>query len=203
MLNLLGRFVSKRSGLVYNGVCTPQWTAKEFDSLAEEGFQKNVFAFRAISLIAKGISSISVSVQNEDKTDNIELTNLINNPNITMSKSDFFEQIVDYLMISGNAFVWINENNQLQCLRPDRVHVVPNKNHTAVDHYIYTVDDEKYRIKKYDLLHLKLFNPLNDWYGISPLQVASQAIDQYNEMSKHNLAILQNGGRPSAFPTPK
>jgi len=197
MLNLLGRFVSKKSGVVYDGICAPQWTSKKFDSLAEEGFQKNVFAFRAISLIAKGIASIAVSVQNEDKTENEELTNLINNPNITMSKSDFFEQIVDYLMISGNAFIWINECNQLQCLRPDRIQVVPNKNHTAVDHYIYAVDDAQYRIKKNDLLHLKLFNPLNDWYGISPLQVASQAIDQYNEMSKHNLAILQNGGRPS------
>jgi HK97 family phage portal protein len=32
---------------------------------------------------------------------------------------------------------------------------------------------------------------------LSPLQVASRAIDQHNAISEHNLAILQNGGRPS------
>lgn len=47
------------------------------------------------------------------------------------------------------------------------------------------------------ILHLRTFHPLNDWYGLSPVAVASRAIDQHNAVGEHNLAILQNGGRPS------
>lgn len=197
MINLLRHLCPQKSGFIYHDVGKPRWTSHEYSALADEGFRKNVFVFRAINLISKGISSIPISVQNAEKIEDIELTHLINNPNNSMSKDAFFEYIVSYLLISGNAFVRINENNHLQCLRPDRVQIVPNKNHTDVDHYLYSIDNARFFIPKAEMLHLKLFNPLNDWYGASPLQVAAQAIDQYNEMSNHNLAILQNGGRPS------
>lgn len=197
MTNLLRYLYPNKSCFVYSDAIVPQWSSREFATLAEEGFRKNVFAFRSINLIAKGIASIPISVQAENKSEDTELTHLINNPNISMSKSTFFENIISYLLISGNAYIRINENNQLQPLRPDRIQIIPNKKHTGVDHYIYSIDNTRYFITKNELLHLKLFNPLNDWYGISPLQIAAQAIDQYNEMSNHNLAILQNGGRPS------
>ncbi|GHS94695.1 portal protein [Alphaproteobacteria bacterium] len=47
------------------------------------------------------------------------------------------------------------------------------------------------------LLHIKTFHPLNDWYGMSPIEAAARAIDQHNAVGEHNLSILQNGGRPS------
>jgi HK97 family phage portal protein len=46
-------------------------------------------------------------------------------------------------------------------------------------------------------LHIKTFNPLHDWYGTSPIEAAAHAIDQHNAVASHNLALLQNGGRPS------
>lgn len=47
------------------------------------------------------------------------------------------------------------------------------------------------------ILHIRTFHPLNDWYGLSPIEAASRSIDQHNAVGEHNLAILQNGGRPS------
>ena len=47
------------------------------------------------------------------------------------------------------------------------------------------------------VLHLKTFHPLNDWYGMSPIEAAAHAIDQHNAVATHNLFLLQNGGRPS------
>jgi len=38
---------------------------------------------------------------------------------------------------------------------------------------------------------------LNDWYGMSPIEAAACSIDQHNTVASHNLALLQNGGRPS------
>jgi phage portal protein BeeE len=47
------------------------------------------------------------------------------------------------------------------------------------------------------ILHLKTFHPLDDWYGLSPVEPAGYAIDQRNESDRWNMALLQNGARPS------
>jgi HK97 family phage portal protein len=51
--------------------------------------------------------------------------------------------------------------------------------------------------------HLKLFNPLNDWYGMSPIEAGSYAIDQNNESMSWMQALLQNSARPSGALTVK
>ncbi|MDR0677213.1 MAG: phage portal protein [Holosporaceae bacterium] len=201
MLNLLKHFnTNKKEDIFfsYQGIINPQWTPCRYDALSEEGFQKNVFAFRAINLIARGISSIPVRVINcGDNSENELITKIFKKPNEFQTRSSFLENLVISLLISGNAFVHCSNRNELRCLRIDRVQIVPNKAKTSVDSYVYTVDSEKFSIGKDDIFHFKFFNPLNDWYGFSPLQAAARAIDQHNEMSKHNISILQNGGRPS------
>ncbi|MDR0632222.1 MAG: phage portal protein [Holosporaceae bacterium] len=200
MLNLLRHFSAKKEDVffTYHGISDPQWTPGRYDALSEEGFQKNVFVFRSVNLIARGIASIPVSIRNtEDKNEDEFLANMLKKPNESQTKSSFLENLTSYLLISGNAFVHCNDKNELHCLRTDRVQVVPNRTKTAVDSYTYCVDSSRFYIGKQDILHLKFFNPLNDWYGFSPLQAASRSIDQHNEMSKHNISILQNGGRPS------
>ncbi|MDR2681457.1 MAG: phage portal protein, partial [Holosporaceae bacterium] len=202
MRNLLKHFGMGRSAsnvfFSYQNVSDPQWTPCRYDAVAESGFQRNAIAFRAVNLISRGIASIPMSVKNrEDKTENLKLTNLLNRPNENQSRGIFFETLVNYLLISGNAFIHFGENGDLNCLRTDRVRIVPNASKTAIESYHYEVDSSKFIISRDDILHLKLFNPLNDWYGLSPLQVASRSIDQHNAISDHNLAILQNGGRPS------
>jgi HK97 family phage portal protein len=54
-----------------------------------------------------------------------------------------------------------------------------------------------------DVRHLKLFNPLNDWYGMSPIEAGSYAIDQNNEAMNWMQALLQNSARPSGALTVK
>ncbi|MDR1375198.1 MAG: phage portal protein [Holosporaceae bacterium] len=200
MLNLLRHFSARRKGsfFAYHSVSDPRWTPCKYEALSEEGFQKNVFAYRAINLISRSISSIPLMVKKVDDGKESEIvTKVLERPNNHQSRSSFLESVVSYLMISGNAFVHHDDNGELHCLRSDRVQIVPNAYRTAVDSYVYGVDSSKFNLKNEDVLHLKLFNPLNDWYGFSPLQAAFRAIDQYNEMSNHNLAVMQNGGRPS------
>ena len=69
--------------------------------------------------------------------------------------------------------------------------------------YRYTVGDyykDFYVDKltgKSDILHIKNFHPLNDWYGLSPIEAAAYSIDQHNNSAMWNQALLQNGARPS------
>jgi HK97 family phage portal protein len=47
------------------------------------------------------------------------------------------------------------------------------------------------------ILHLRLFHPLNDYYGFSPIEAAAAGIDIHNAAGSWNKALLDNGARPS------
>lgn len=197
MLNLLKHWVSQPKGSVvsWHGA-DPVDTASNYYSLVSEGFLKNVFVYRAISLISNSIASIPMSVRNSDSSKNEYLSQLINRPNSYQGHSAFMTYVINYLLLAGNVFVHFN-GKELHCLRPDRVKILPNREKTDVAEYEYAVDAVKIKLKRENIVHLKLFNPLDDWYGFAPIKAAIRATEQYNEMSKHNLSILKNGGRPS------
>ena len=50
------------------------------------------------------------------------------------------------------------------------------------------------------ILHLKLFDPLDDQYGMPPLAAGQSALDTHNVASGWNKALLDNSARPSGAP---
>jgi HK97 family phage portal protein len=121
------------------------------------------------------------------------------------------ETLASYLLLSGNCYLEAVQNDagqpaELVALRPDRVHITTTSSREIL--YTYEVNGKRISLPstgdangepKSDagLLHVRFFNPLDDWYGMSPLEAAARSIDQHNAVSGHNLALLQNGGRPS------
>jgi len=91
---------------------------------------------------------------------------------------------------------------ELHVLRPDRVSIIAGKNGMP-QAYRYTVGQEArdYPINRLSwhsrILHIRHFHPLNDWYGLSPIEAAAYSIDQHNQAGAWNQALLQNGARPS------
>ena len=63
--------------------------------------------------------------------------------------------------------------------------------------YDYSVNGQSVRLPRDSVLQLRLFNPLNDHYGMSPLEAAQRAIDTHNAASGWNKAMLDNSARPS------
>ena len=57
--------------------------------------------------------------------------------------------------------------------------------------------DSATRLPAETVLHIKLFNPLNDYYGLSPLEAAARSIDTHNAASAWNKSMLDNSARPS------
>ena len=183
----------------------PLWNASRFDELAEESYCKNVIVYRAVTLIARNLASVPWRLQ-DGKTSlkDHPLLDLIKTPNPSHTGVSFLESLTSYLLLSGNCYIELvntpDNQWQLYLLRPDRVQIVPDEEGHS---YLYSVGEKRRIIKKSSLsaiqplLHLKLFHPLNDWYGMSPVEATAASIDHHNEVAKHNLAILQNGGRPS------
>lgn len=190
----------------------PLWTPRRYDSLAEEGYTKNVIVYRCVNLISRGLSSVPwlLYETQEDGSDHEvyshPLLSLLNNPSSNQAGSSFIETVVGFLLLAGNSYIEavFDENGnvfELYALRPDRVSLVADKGGN-VSGYEYRVGGVARSIPLLvggglPILHLKYFHPLHDFYGFSPLEAAASSIDQHNEVAGHNISILQNGGRPS------
>ena len=180
-----------------------------YDQLATEGYQENVIVYRCVNEIANSASRVKINLfRGAQEVQEHPLLDLLYSPSPTLSQAEFFQAAYAYLLISGNSYILsVGAENQppteLYNLRPDRIRIRPSKRAMPLmyDYIIggqmvdsYEVDQAtgNSRIK-----HIKLFNPQDDYYGLSPIQAASVDIDQHNLASKHNVNLLQNGARPS------
>ncbi len=196
----------------YQNIGKPVWTDRNYIHLAEESYIKNVIANRCISIITKSASSIELQLrkkQNGEIIRNHDILDLLKRPNPMLSQNDFFESIYAHKLISGNAYIQaIFTNNskyfepkELFILRPDRITILVGKTNIPIG-YKYKFDSKETIFKvdqingKSEILHIKNFHPTNDWYGLSQVEPAAYSIDQHNEASKWNQAILQNGAKP-------
>jgi HK97 family phage portal protein len=136
---------------------------------------------------------------------------MLSKPNPLQGGCNFFESVYAYKLIAGNAYIHAvgpkdKAPMELHTLRPDRVSVIAG-NDGVPQGYRYTVRDSKgERYTNYPVdrltgqsrvLHIKQFHPLNDWYGLSPIESAAYSIDQHNQAGAWNQALLQNGAKPS------
>ena len=191
-----------------------QWSKRDYENFAKEGYNANVWVYRNIQAIAQGVAGVPwllYQVDSKGKRKEIEqhdLLNLLNKPNEFMSRQEFFEAYIGYALIAGNSYLdMVGPNDaspprELWPMRPDRMGVIPHQNR-FVKGYVYQIGDQKIALDKRRVSHLKYFNPINDFYGLSPIEVAARGIDNDNAANEWNNALLSNGARPSgALVTP-
>lgn len=189
------------------------WSDRNYEMFSREAYVKNVVSYKCISMLSRSASSIPFLLFNKQTNEEIKnhpIINLLNNPNPTQNRIEFFEALYSYKLISGNSFVkavFLRSENfqnpkELFILRPDRMSIITGDCGIpiAFEYKVNSIKSIFYVDKltgKSEILHIKNFNPINDWYGLSPVEAASYAIDQHNESSKWNQSMLQNGAKPS------
>ncbi len=175
-------------------------TTVRYENFAKDGFYKNVILYRTISLIARSVASIKWNVYEDDVLlENSEIKNFICMPNGKRDRYNLVESAISYLLLCGNIYLYMSKNPlEMQILRPDRVEIVPTRDNTEISHYEYCVNNSKFKIADTGrVIHIKFFNPIDDWYGFSPVHACAYSVDQHNAVSKHNISVLNKGGRPS------
>ncbi len=186
----------------------PVWTPRRYDKLAEEGYQKNIIAFRCIGMTAGAAAAVPWKLhRGSARLGEHPLLALLRRPNPGQGGEALFEALYAYYLIAGNAYLEAvgpegRAPRELHGLRPDRMRVVPGAA-GLIEAYEYKIGGKTKRWPVEPLkgaspmLHLKAFHPLNDWYGMSPIEAAAFAIDQHNAAGAWNKALLDNGARPS------
>lgn len=185
----------------------PVWSPRDYMSFADEGYNKNVVAYQAINRIAEAVASVKWTAwRGEAELTESPFLELIKRPNPMQSHEEYLMAKIGFLMISGNSYeervVVGGQPRELYNLRPDRMKIIPKTNGIPAA-YIYEQNSRKVRwdvdpvTTQSDVMHTKLFNPINDWYGMAPIEAGAFAIDQHNEAMKWMQALLQNSARPS------
>lgn len=190
----------------------PVWSKRDFEKLAREAYQQNAIVNACISKLAAEAALIPIVVYKGkgDKRKEVEdhpILDLLRRPNPELDGVGLLTACLSYYKITGNLFLERTGEDDLARMelypwRPDRTTVLPGSD-GLVAAYEYAVGGARRRIEidhdslQRPIMHMKTFNPTDDWYGMSPLDACAWAIDITNEASAWNLGILKNAGAPS------
>lgn len=198
-----------------NQVGQPQYTPANYEAFAREGYSKNAIVYSAINKITTAAMGVKWTLytkssikKNQKEIIDHEFLKLWERPNPMQATAAFIEAIIGYRLISGNSYIEANKPitskppRELWPVRPDKMKVIPNSLGN-VGAYEFSSGGATKRwlvdpmTMRGDILHMKMFHPINDWYGLSPIQAALLSLDQNNAASRWNLAMLQNSATPS------
>ena len=191
--------------IALSGSGRARWTPRDYASLAAEGFTKNPVAYRCVRMISEAAAATPLAVfAGGVRDDDHPLATLLARPNPEQSGVEWLEGLYGALQTAGNAYVEAAGDaapDELWSLRPDRMKVVPGRSGWP-EAYEYSVHGRSVTLARapdgwMPVLHLKLFHPVDDHYGFSPLEAASFAIDVHNASGQWNKALLDNSARPS------
>lgn len=186
--------------------------------MALQFFKTTAPLFNAIDIITEEVAAITPIIW--DRKEEVPLKqsavlDLINNPNPLTNGSEFLKEMASYFLITGNNFL-VGTGNvsrppvEIANTSPTRVTGDSNKQdgfiqqyhvESAVGRFAFNRIEEK-RMFRFihgddkELWHSKTFNPNqnhNHFFGLSKLMPIFREIEQYNESSIHNLALLKNG----------
>lgn len=191
----------------FDRLATPAWAPRDYAAFAREGFMQNAILYRAVRMVAEAAASVPLLLYaGDDEIAGHPLLGLLARPNPGTTATDLLEAWYGFLLVSGNAYLEAlavgGTLRELHTLRPDRIKVVPGPGGWP-EAFDDTADGRTRRIAGEAVpgvarvLHVKLFHPLCDHYGLSPIEPAASAIDIHNTASRWNKALLDNSARPS------
>ena len=186
---------------------SPVWSPRDYAAFAREGMMQNAVVYRSVRMIAEAAASVPLLLyEGGREVEEHPLIDLLARPSPCHTAADLLEAWYGFLLVAGNAYLEAvalgGRLRELHVLRPDRMKVVPGADGWP-EAWEYAAGGRTVRFAGEavpgvgPILHLKLFHPANDHYGLSPIEAAAAAIDIHNAASRWNKALLDNSARPS------
>ena len=192
-----------------HGTGRPVWTPRDLASLTRQSYITNAIAHRCVRLIAENaaVQPFTLTLNGKPQADHPALA-LLRRPNPAQDCCALLESLFGHLLIAGNAYIEAvaspgqaaSPPRELYILRPDRMRVIPGAGGWP-EGFEYRVGGRSHRFIQTEdappILHIRTFHPLDDHYGLSPLEAAAVPVDIHNAASRWNKALLDNAARPS------
>lgn len=194
--------------LVFSGATDESaWTERSYAALARSGFMRNPVVYRSVRLISETAAAVPLLLY--DGTREVEahpILDLLRRPNEMSDGAGLIETLCGHLLLSGAAHleagVLDGRPRRLHALRPDRLRTLcgPDGWPEAVEYRAGPLV-RRLGLEASDgpapVLAIRLFHPLADADGLSPLAAAQTALDLHNSAARWNKALLDNSARPS------
>ena len=182
----------------------------DYRAFAQDGFRRNTIIFSCITEIATSaaepvLQAMRTTTQGADLLPPTDpLSWLIAHPNPEQSMYEVLSTMATHLHVAGNAYLHkVRARNgqpaQLWLLRPDRVTVQPDRT-GMVAQYAFAVNGQPIMLPAADVVHFKMHpDPLDDYYGLSPIAVLARFGDLDNQASDFLRAFFLNAGVPGGL----
>jgi len=190
---------------------SPVWSSEDLIKLAKEGYINCYAIYACVKQIVDASGGIPWNLfkrpmskgAKKEKIEDHGLLNLLKRPNPQDGGAAFTKNTLAYYLISGNSYNIKAGPEQgppaeLYCARPERMKILPGTKFEPIAGYRYTVNgiDRKPDYTPKEVLHLKAFHPLDDWYGLSPIRVAARQVDLQDMAARWNANLLKQDCRP-------
>lgn len=189
----------------------PAPTPHDYRRFAEDGFRRNALIYSCVTEIAQSIAEPGLRLYRtgpgRDRTEitSHPLLDLLAAPNPDQTTYELLEMLLIHQHVAGNAYLHkvrarAGQPVQLWLLRPDRVRITPGAT-GMVDRFEFSANGSSSArpIAAGDVIHLKLPDPLDDYYGLSPIAVLATWGDIDTESAQYIRAFFLNEGVPSGF----
>lgn len=182
------------------------WTEQDISKQLAEGYEHAVWAYAAVQEITRQVKQTRWLAYRADQelVDGHPILTLLARPNPEQSGATFLEALIAYYVTVGNTYVErvaatpTSPPLELWVKRPDRMRVIPAAGGMErIRGYAYEVAGATITFEPWQVRHVKTWAPLSDWYGLGAIQAAARGIDLFNTGQAQNLALMQNGARPT------
>jgi HK97 family phage portal protein len=183
----------------------PSYTTVNFGNNVRQGYKKNELIFACID--KKADSTAMPHLRVYGKNDGLEipthpLAQLITKPNPFMTEFDFFSSIMILLDLAGVSY-WEKIRSgsgrvvELWPLRPDWLAPVRN-GESFISGYQYKIPEisDPFPMKTQDVLSFKIYDPVNMYNGMAPVNVAARIGDVDNSATDFVKMFFEKGGVP-------
>ena len=183
------------------------WTPREFTALSREGYARNPVVYRCVRMISEAAASVPLQTRRGGQSlADDPAARFISRSHPQQSATETMEAFYGYLQVGGNAYLEAVLSSgvpvAMQALRPNQMKIALDKSGRVLG---WDFENGRHK-RRYNrdaatgrcaIHHMRLFNPSDDCYGLSPLEAAAQAVDLHNQGGQWAKALLDNSARPS------
>lgn len=215
--DIIGVKESRTVSVMGTGYSGPVYPDRDYTNFVKESYMKNPIAFRCADIIGKSVASVPWETYKKDRNGDIIVTpgvnaidKVLNRPNPQEGRTFFMLKTIVYLLLSGNAYIErvtpqsgpnVNVPKELYSHRPDRMKIILGSNGNLTG-YQYSVNGKSVQwdintlTGQSNILQLKLFHPLDDYYGLSLIEPSARDIDTSNSSMDWNKKLINKEAKP-------
>jgi len=218
--NYITTKASAVSSAAFSSLGSASWFSRDYANFAKEAYIENYVAFRCIDLIAQSVASVPWKVfkrddENREELPDHPLMRILHRANPNTSWSEHQLGVTSFLVLDGNSYIekiapetGPNKGIPLEVHyhRPDQIKPILDSDTQVLIGWKLEINGKI--VKEWlinpitlqcDLLQMKKFHPLDDIFGLSPVEPGAKSIDTSNQALTWNKSLLENDARPGTM----